>query len=481
MITKVFISFHRVLGTLLSILFVMWFLSGMVMMYHTYPSIDRQQELANSEAIGEGSMPDIGAVSILHDGRISDITLERKAGQNIMRIGTDDGELAVDAASGKTISRLDSSSLHTIASAWSKAHPVLKDTLNEIDVWLIGAMPFNEYPVYHYTFDDGKGTELYLSSRTGRALQLIDSESRMWAWLGAIPHWIYITKLRATGRQPWTDTVLWLSGIGIVMTLTGIVAGIRSTVMARRRKKITPYAKSLFRWHHVFGLCFGLFVLTWIFSGFMSLADAPQAIWRTHTQRSAKDICSDSISLDKFTLDYKKIVAGGDIKRLSFTEIGGMPFYHVWTADDEYLVAADDTTARKTTLTADDCRKIVSHTHSGKEEISVELMNTYDNYYVSQKRPLPLPVYKVSVSDADRSTYYINPTNGNASYYNTNKRAGKWMYTGLHALNTPYFAEHQHLRRAILWVLLVGGTIVSATGLVMGAKYLNRLRRRMMR
>ena len=481
MLTKVFISFHRVLGTLLSILFVMWFLSGMVMMYHTYPSVDRQQELANSEAIGEGLLNDITGFSALQGGRIADITLERKAGQNIMRIATDSGELVVDADNGKNISRLESSRLNAIASAWSTAQPMLKDTLSEIDVWLIGAMPFNEYPIYHYTFDDGKGTELYLSSRTGMALQLTDSESRLWAWLGAIPHWIYITKLRATGRQPWTDTVLWLSGIGIAMTLAGIVVGIRSTVMARRRKKITPYAKSLFRWHHVFGLCFGLFVLTWIFSGFMSLADAPQAVWRTHAKHSAKDIYSDSISLEKFTLDYKKIVASGDVKRLSFTEIGGMPFYHVWTNDDEYLVAADDTAARKTTLTADDCRKIVSRSRTDKADIGVELMDSYDNYYVSQKRPLPLPVYKVSVSDADRSTYYINPKNGNASYYNTNKRAGKWMYTGLHALNTPYFTEHQHLRRTILWVLLLGGTIVSATGLVMGAKYLNRLRRKLMR
>ena len=99
----------------------------------------------------------------------------------------------------------------------------------------------------------------------------ISLKTRFWAWVGAIPHWIYITRLRATGRQPWTDTVLWLSGIGIAMTLTGIIVGIRAMVQTRRRSSnagargLTPYVKPLFRWHHLFGLCFGLFVLTWIF------------------------------------------------------------------------------------------------------------------------------------------------------------------------------------------------------------------------
>lgn len=37
------IRVHRILGTLLSILFVVWFLTGMVMMYHSYPKLTLQQ------------------------------------------------------------------------------------------------------------------------------------------------------------------------------------------------------------------------------------------------------------------------------------------------------------------------------------------------------------------------------------------------------------------------------------------------------
>ena len=269
-------------------------------------------------------------------------------------------------------------------------------------------MPFSEYPIYHYALNDGHGSELYLSSRTGRALQLTDRSSRFWAWVGAIPHWIYITRLRATGRQPWTDTVLWLSGIGIAMTLTGIIVGIRAMVQTRRRSSnagargLTPYVKPLFRWHHLFGLCFGLFVLTWIFSGFMSLADAPQMLWPVHENHSAADICAPQLHTGSFTLDCNEVLASADVKRL------------------ELLL-----------LTTECCRDIVESVRGGKQ-VTATMLYEYDDYYVSQHQKLPLPVCRVTVDDADGSTY--RPT----------------------------------LRRLILWPLLIGGTIVSITGLLMG-------------
>ena len=298
-------------------------------------------------------------------------------------------------------------------------------------------MPFSEYPIYHYALNDGHGSELYLSSRTGRALQLTDRSSRFWAWVGAIPHWIYITRLRATGRQPWTDTVLWLSGIGIAMTLTGIIVGIRAMVQTRRRSSnagargLTPYVKPLFRWHHLFGLCFGLFVLTWIFSGFMSLADAPQMLWPVHENHSAADICAPQLHTGSFTLDCNEVLASADVKRLELLEMGGTPYYHVWTADGDYLVDATLWYPRPTLLTTECCRDIVESVR-GVRQVTATMLYEYDDYYVSQHQKLPLPVCRVTVDDADGSTY--RPT----------------------------------LRRLILWPLLIGGTIVSITGLLMG-------------
>ena len=64
-----------------------------------------------------------------------------------------------------------------------------------------------------------------------------------------------------------------LPGIGCLMCLAGGYLAIRDLRWARRRGKgLTPYKKFWYKWHHLAGLLFGLFVLTFVFSGMMSLA-----------------------------------------------------------------------------------------------------------------------------------------------------------------------------------------------------------------
>lgn len=471
-LSRIFLCIHRVLGIVLSILFLAWFLSGMVMMYHTYPSVSEQQRMAHAERLIECE-----AISSLQMPQgLSALSLQQMAGYPVFLMSTADGETQVDAQTGKPLGRFSPEELQAIATRWLSATPILTDTLNEIDVWLIGAMPFKEFPVYHFSLNDGEGSELYLSSRTGRALQLTSRESRFWAWVGAIPHWIYITKLRATGRQPWTDTVLWLSGFGILMVLCGIIVGLRSLWKARKRKGVglSPYVKPLFRWHHLFGLFFGVFVLTWIFSGFMSLADAPQLLWPVHEEHTARQLYADSLKADRYRLDINRVLAADDVRRVEWMEIGQHPYYRVWTADDEYLVDATDTVPHRVELDEADCRKAVQQAHHASAQVTAKMMNHHDNYYISQKRSMSFPVCRVTVNDADCSTYYINPKTGDCRYYNNNRRAGKWMYTGLHALNVPFFVAHPMLRLGIMWFLMLGGTVVSATGLFLAVRYLRR-------
>ena len=44
-------TIHRVLGTLLSVLFLMWFVSGIVMIYHGFPSASRDEKAAKLEPL----------------------------------------------------------------------------------------------------------------------------------------------------------------------------------------------------------------------------------------------------------------------------------------------------------------------------------------------------------------------------------------------------------------------------------------------
>ena len=63
-ITKLMYSLHRILGTLLCILFLMWFLSAFVMMYHRFPRVSAKEKLQKQELLStsDDSLPDITSV-----------------------------------------------------------------------------------------------------------------------------------------------------------------------------------------------------------------------------------------------------------------------------------------------------------------------------------------------------------------------------------------------------------------------------------
>ena len=64
-ITKLMYSIHRILGTLLCILFLMWFLSAFVMMYHRFPSVSAKEKMQKLEMLSQAgdSLPDISSVT----------------------------------------------------------------------------------------------------------------------------------------------------------------------------------------------------------------------------------------------------------------------------------------------------------------------------------------------------------------------------------------------------------------------------------
>ena len=98
-LSRLFLCIHRVLGLVLSILFLVWFLSGMVMMYRTYPSVSEQQRMAHAERLKECE-----AISSLQMPQgLSALSLQQVAGRPIFLMSTAEGESQVDALTGKPI------------------------------------------------------------------------------------------------------------------------------------------------------------------------------------------------------------------------------------------------------------------------------------------------------------------------------------------------------------------------------------------
>src|SRR5205823_8982479 len=154
-------------------------------------------------------------------------------------------------------------------------------------------------PLWKYSWPNGE--QVYFSEATGEVEQYTTTASRVGAYVGAIPHWLYFTPLRKHGPL-WSRVVIWSSGIGVIASLLGIIVGIWMYSPAKRYRYAgvptsIPYGGQK-RWHMVFGLIFGLGAATWAFSGMLSMDPFPSRTGRGGVPLA--DALRGSVTLDRF-------------------------------------------------------------------------------------------------------------------------------------------------------------------------------------
>lgn len=480
MLKRTLYSIHRVLGTILSILFLMWFLSGFVMIYHKFPKATDIDKRSHMDVLPEGIVP---INSLLQSYQITpDSILGCKltsfANNPYFEVTMSDTVLRIPAQANKSIlPPITYQQIENYAHRWNEADIIHTDTLRNLEQWIPFGRLRDEFPIYKFYFDDSQEHQLYVSSKTGEALQFTNKDNRFWAWLGAIPHWIYFTSLRQDA-QLWMDVVIWISGLGCIMCLTGMILGIRAYIIRYRRyKKLqSAYKKLMYKWHHILGFFFGIFVFTFIFSGMMSLAKVPKWMVKVHDVNiEAKLHESKPIDFSSYTLGIQDIFGQypGQVKSIEWSSFGNVPFYKVVAGNKILSIDASSSIPSALNLNEVDIMNHLRPIHEGYE-MKIMQMDEYDNYYVGLSDHLPLPVYKVSVGDTDGSTYYINPKKGSILYFNNNTKIRKWSYQALHSFKIKYLAEHPVLWNIVMFTTMIGGTLVSVTGVWLGFKYIRR-------
>ena len=266
---------HRWIGIATCLLFAMWFVSGVVMMYVAFPQLtDRERWAALPEiAWGRVHVPPDQAMKIAGVTRYpSDLRLVMLDDTPVYRLSDWDGSRqTISAADGHLIDGITpEQALATAGQHPNAVRPRMIGTIDR-DQWSVTARYDPLRPLFLISLGDENGTELYVSARTGELALGTTRRERVWNWLGSIPHWIYPTVLRQDGGT-WRQVVLWISGICLVVAVTGFWIGILRLRLRQRhaRGTVTPY-RGWMAWHHIAGLIGGVFVLTWMFSGWLSL------------------------------------------------------------------------------------------------------------------------------------------------------------------------------------------------------------------
>ena len=264
------IFIHRWLGVGLCLLFSAWFLSGIVMIFQPYPSLSESERLSRCEQIvlSNEILPITEHLSLINENSTK-VTLISILGELYYWWESEGNDriTVVHAVTGLT-PQFDINQIQKIANQYypDKTIESIRATI-EYDQWTVSNRfdPFR--PFYRVEFVDDVNTHIYVSSRNGQVLQETNQKQRAWNYIGSVIHWIYPTVIRKNWTL-WDQLVWWLALAGIVSAITGITLGVIKSI--RAQSGWSEYSGWLY-WHHLGGLIIGLLVLSWIFSGWLSM------------------------------------------------------------------------------------------------------------------------------------------------------------------------------------------------------------------
>jgi hypothetical protein len=462
---------HRWIGIGSCLLFAVWFLSGLVMIYVPYPSLSLGQRLAGQEAIDWAHVNAPPAIDLADPPR--SLELEMRDGHPVWRVQDWSGERSSRSADqAQAMLGVDADFAGRVASRFGGAE-VREVKKLERDQWTVAGGFDRHRPLWKVSLNDPAGTELYVSSSTGGAVQATTRSVRFWNWLGSVPHWIYPTILRQD-QAAWRQVVLWVSGPCIAAALTGIWIGILRTRMGKRRFKggrRTPYHGWML-WHHVAGLVGGMTLTLWIFSGWLSVdpghvfasPDLPDGAEQRYVAGTALPLP-----------DLQRL---GDVARGSrlarFSVDAGLPRVTLFDAAGERRVLTLPDLAP-----AKDSRRLIETAAAklvpqGKLSNATLLTEPDAYYYEIGTRP-QLPVLRLRFDDPAQTWLYIDPMTGEIlQRVDTRRRTYRWLFDLFHKWDLNALTRHRPLWDVFLWSFSLLGLITSVSGIWIGWKRLIR-------
>ena len=484
---------HRWLGVALCLVFLLWFPSAIGIMYWDFPAIgsaDRITRAAPIEAAKIRFTPAEAYARLNADGGLDDFQLTTFDGRPVYRFATTFGESIVYADSGEEQLEVTEAMVRRIAEAWTMqpASAATVEQITEVDQWTVQMRIADLSPLWKFSWPDGE--QVYVTQTTGDVVQHTTTASRLGAYVGAIPHWLYFTPLRKNGPQ-WSRVVIWSSGIGTIAAIIGVVIGAWMYSPSKKYRfagapSAIPY-RGQKRWHTIFGLIFGVATVTWAFSGMLSMDPFPSRetgggiLERGIDRVSIPDALQGTVSSEaRFTAlstkDPRMALAQlgpVPVKELQLTSFAGEPVYLA-------TLAAGDTRViplRGEPFRAFDHGRIIDvvRAAAGQQTVETRVLTQYDRYYLDRRRNRPLPVILAVLNDATDTRYYIDPQTARVVHsYDSTAWVNRWLYNGLHSLNFPWLYNYRPLWDIVVIAFMLGGTALCVTSLVLAWRVVGR-------
>ncbi|QIH07428.1 PepSY domain-containing protein [Pseudomonas sp. BIOMIG1BAC] len=475
---------HRWLGIGLCLLMALWFVSGVVMLYVGYPKLtssERLEHLPALPAICCAEVPAQWAQLPLQRLRLSSL-----GGQPFYLLELADGRrVTLDARSGEPLERADEAWALTGARQYAGDVPLRYRGQFEEDVWTHSRALDAERPLHLVELGDAERTWLYLSSRTGEVVRDASLQERRWNWVGAWLHWLYPLREGFGFENGWRVLMIGLSLLGTAMAVLGMVVGVMRWRFRRpyRNGSRSPYPGGWLRWHHIGGMLFGVVLVAWIFSGFMSMRP-----WGTTDSRSRLDaslIQGGSLRAADISLPVTRVLqllrVELDVVELEWRRLHGSAYLVARDASGNSRMLHGEALLhqfpREQLL---DAARVMAPAIA----LDSDWLERFDSYYFARDaqsmygfQNRPLPVLRVRFDDPEQNWVYLDPASGEiVARHDQRQRIGRWLFNLLHSWDWHPLLERPLLREALIIAFSLGGMLICISGTVLGWRRLRRKR-----
>lgn len=463
---------HRWLGVITCLFFLTWFATGAVMLFQPFPALEELEGLRLSEPISLSSVKlspsdAFGAEAL----RLASIKLVTVAGQPLYKGVSRSGVTSIrSAVSGAPFGGVGTTQARIAAERFAGSPALTVAGPLDYDQWIVSSQYDPGRPYYRVRLGDMDGTDLYVSRQTGQIWQRTTASERRWSWVGSIIHWAYFTPL-GKHRSLW-NTVLWsVSLVAFAGAFLGMALGIQRHLAARRAGRVTPYPKAWLRWHHLSGLGAGLIVVAMVGSGWLSNDDG-----RLFSVSGA-----DAATLERFAgtrdpagLDRLPDSRFAGKTEIAFVGVGGTP-YMVGRGGQPDTVTVVEARSGRTVpaIPLADIRRGLEAGWPGAPVAAVHA-GPADQFYI-EAEGLSSPVRGFELAGTTPAHVFIHRDTGDVTaVMDRSRRAHAILSYGLHTFRWPGWTSPEPLRKAVMCLLLLLGSSIAITGIVLGTRRLRR-------
>jgi uncharacterized iron-regulated membrane protein len=514
---------HRWVGIVLASFMLLWFFSGLVIIYAEPTTPSRAQQLAHAESL----LPDAGWLSAGEawersaaqrkelaskkaasgankgqgaadkkiaeagnkkpggggENQIVEARLQQQAGEPLWLIEDGKGQRFALSAIDGTLHQTSAEQALKIAETWvsrnadnAVASVKYAETIEKPAI----LRNYDARPFHKFTVDDGAGSELLISARTGEVVHASTRIERGFYWVG---NWLHLFRpLELTGlSESRVDVLTWTAFAAAVASLTGLIVGWlrwrpglfgKKTYSAGR---VHPYHHFWAKWHFWGGLLGGTLALTWGLSGFLN--NNPWQLFspaNPSKEELIHYVGGEDLALARSWRPAPLVGVDGDVVELGWRRLGDETVQLAYTRDGRRLPQASagtDTNFSDTSLQA------AVHRMVGDVPVATQtVLQQYDSYYYLRfhrdAADRPLPVVRVELADAVGTHLYIDPQDGRLlAKQDRSRRVFRWLYSALHHWDFGWLYQRPLWDGWMLtWVLL--GLVLSVSAVVIGWKRL---------